>query len=322
MAKQAADFQEALNRIETAKVRDEIWMVIDALSGSINSVLDDDEMDPAGKQAAIVKTVAEFSAAVSGCVSNWCAGKTAGLQKKDGGSTRPQKTGAGGSTRRELADPDDAADEDVDEGNEEEQEEEEMTIDKSRMSPEDRAAYEELVKKYAPAGEGGSGAAAPGAQSGAADPAVQKREPGQPAAPSAVSAEIQNELEELRKFREDMELERMVTFAKKYEVIGKKPDELGRKLLAAKAAGGTAYNDMVSILDEMVALQESSDSFHEIGKSVSGGTIADSGNAAWEKIEKKADELQAANPDLKRHQAIDMACMQNPTLVHEYEGTM
>ena len=41
---------------------------------------------------------------------------------------------------------------------------------------------------------------------------------------------------------------------------------------------------------------------------------------AWAKIEKKADEMQAASPGMSRVDAIDAACRQNPQLVHEYEN--
>ena len=60
--------------------------------------------------------------------------------------------------------------------------------------------------------------------------------------------------------------------------------------------------------------------FSEVGKS--GSFTTGSENGAWAKIEKKADDIQAQNPKIDRHSAIDMACMQNPDLVHDYENNM
>ena len=37
-------------------------------------------------------------------------------------------------------------------------------------------------------------------------------------------------------------------------------------------------------------------------------------------VKQKADEIQAASPTMSRTAAIDMACQQNPQLVHEYEN--
>ena len=74
---------------------------------------------------------------------------------------------------------------------------------------------------------------------------------------------------------------------------------------------------MIGILDASVEAVSKSGMFAEIGKSGGyGGGEPD----AWSKIEKKADEIQVANPSMSRAAAIDKACEQNPQLVHEYEN--
>lgn len=128
------------------------------------------------------------------------------------------------------------------------------------------------------------------------------------------------ELQRLRKRADDEDARQLTEVAKKYEIIGKKPKELVPVLKALKDAGGTAYDDMIGVLDASVEAVNKSGVFAEIGKSGSYG--ADTGAEAWSKIEKKADEIQAQNPKMGRYQAIDMACMQNPTLVHDYENEM
>ena len=129
---------------------------------------------------------------------------------------------------------------------------------------------------------------------------------------------VAEELKRLRKRADEEDAKALTEVAKKYEIIGKKPEELVPVLKALKAAGGSAYDDMISVLDASVEAVNKSGVFSEIGKSGSYGTGEET--AAWSKIEKKADEIQATNPKMSRHQAIDMACMQNPTLVHDYEN--
>lgn len=129
---------------------------------------------------------------------------------------------------------------------------------------------------------------------------------------------VAEELKRLRKRADEEDAKALTEVAKKYEIIGKKPEELVPVLKSLKAAGGTAYDDMISVLDASVEAVNKSGVFSEIGKSGSYGSGEET--AAWAKIEKKADEIQAQNPNMGRHQAIDMACMQNPNLVHEYEN--
>lgn len=128
------------------------------------------------------------------------------------------------------------------------------------------------------------------------------------------------ELKMLRKRADEEDERRLTDVAKKYEIIGKKPEELVPLLKSLKAAGGTAYSDMISVLDASLDAVNRSGVFEEIGKSGSYSSSQD--NGAWSRIEKKADEIMAANPNMGRYQAIDMACMQNPSLVHEYENEM
>ena len=132
---------------------------------------------------------------------------------------------------------------------------------------------------------------------------------------------VAEELRNLRKFREEAEDREIMAVAKKYELLGKKPEELAPVLKSLKAAGGTAYTDMISVLDANLAVVQAAPAFTEIGKRGGYGTPATDADAAWAKIEKKAEEIMKSAPTLTRAQAIDKACEQNPDLVHEYEGT-
>ena len=318
MEAQAASFRKSLDDRERKIAKDEISYVCSALGESLWSILEDGTIEPQARGEAMAKSLGEFSRTAAECITKWRDGKAA-LVEKAGTEPVGQSDEVSKNTSNEMEGEDDL-----------------MGIDKSRMTPEERAVYDELVRKYASNDDGvdtkedlnkakASKVDPEGNQDGTddaddVDEADQEKKKKCSTKKSVdtddVTKDLRAELESLRKFRSDMELKQIETFAKKYEVLGKKPEELAKTLKAAKDAGGTAYNDMISMLDEMVSMQEAT--FAEIGKS--GHMSADAGNDAWEKIEKKAGELQASNPKLGWHQAVDMACMQNPSLVHDYEN--
>ena len=122
------------------------------------------------------------------------------------------------------------------------------------------------------------------------------------------------ELKALRKRADEAEDKELLTVAKKYELLGKKPEELSKTLKVLKSAGGSAYDDMISVLDASLATVEKSGAFSEVGKNGSGTPDA------WTQIEHHADEIQKAAPTMTRVEAINTACEQHPELVAEYEN--
>ena len=214
--------------------------------------------------------------------------------------------------------------------------EKEPMVDVSKMTPAEKLIYEDIVKRYSVEEGKPEETADPVAKADTEeDDDMEKcggktKKSADAQADVAKSAEetediykglhplVAEELKSLRKRADEEDAKALTEVAKKYEIIGKKPEELVPVLKALKAAGGTAYDDMIGVLDASVEAVNKSGVFSEIGKSGSYGYGEET--AAWAKIEKKADEIQAANPELGRHQAIDMACMQNPGLVHDYEN--
>ena len=204
-------------------------------------------------------------------------------------------------------------------------EESDMKIDKTKLTPEELAQLEAIEKK--------AGIQEPDPKT--ADDGVKKNEP-QPAktegdgdtkkaAPEGktedgediykgLHPEVAKELKELRKRADAAEERELLEVAKKYELVGKKPEELAKTLKAMKSAGGSAYDDMISVLDASLALAEKSGAFSEVGKSGSGQPDA------WDQIEKHAAEILKASPTLSRAEAIEKACEQHPELVAEYEN--
>lgn len=196
----------------------------------------------------------------------------------------------------------------------------EMKIDKSKLTPEELAQLEAIEKKAGvqepkedPPADGGVKKTEP-----AAEP-TKKSDP----APSGNDGEdiykglhpaVAAELKELRKRADAAEEREMLDVAKKYELLGKKPEELAKTLKTLKAAGGSAYDDMIGVLDASLATVEKSGAFSEVGKSGSGHPDA------WDQIEKHAAEILKAAPTLSLAEAIEKACAQHPDLVAEYEN--
>lgn len=129
---------------------------------------------------------------------------------------------------------------------------------------------------------------------------------------------VRAELERLRKQADAAEERELQEVAKKYEIIGKKAEELVPLLKSLKSAGGDAYAQMITVLDASVAAVEKSGLFTEVGKS--GGAGAGSADSAWTQIEKHAEAIQKAAPAMTWAEAVDKACEQHPDLVHEYEN--
>lgn len=120
-------------------------------------------------------------------------------------------------------------------------------------------------------------------------------------------------------FIEEQKKKEMVELAKKYDILGQKPEELGPQLYELKKSNEDMYNTVIKTLDGQVALIEKSPVFAEIGKSGRGGSTVASGGAVA-KAEAKAREIQKAHPDMSHDEAIAKAWMDNPELMDEYDA--
>ena len=220
-----------------------------------------------------------------------------------------------------------------------------MKIDKSKLTQEEQAQLDAIIKKAEVSDD-------PAPQTEQPDTGVNKTAPSAQETPApSVAAAIESiehqayaaavsapppeaqvtnddiykglhpavaaELRDLRKRADEAENRELLGVAKKYEIIGKKPEELAPILKNLKAAGGNAYEEMIAILDASVQAVEKAGVFNEIGKS---GRSATSGaDDAWAQIEKHAEAIQKAAPNMPWYEAVDKACEQHPDLVHEYE---
>ncbi len=321
-------FGEKMTEVKRQKVADEMWSICYALQSSLQSILYDEDLDGATAQSMMEKSVSEFDEIIGESISSWSAGKISGI-KKDIGINDIES----------LKKFRDHLDENIEKAlNSEKGENEEMaTIDKSKMSPEDRAAYEDILKKYGineeedpvaksnvKPGENKEGEVEEddldkgcGKQttkksiSGQADPEEDIYKGLHPA--------VKAEIESLRKYREAAENREFMEVAKKYEVIGKKPEELASVLKSLKAAGGTAYDDMISTLDSMVAMADSSGIFSEIGKSGRGSHASVAKGKSEAQVESIAKAYMEKDPDLNYADALAKAWESNPELLASYD---
>ena len=327
-------FNERLDEAKNRKIADEIWDLCYALQSSLCSILNDSELDSAGAEAAMQESLGEFMEVAGVAVPRWSAGDTSGIAKKEtGGQVLPGTIDnavvtAGGTCGTGM------------EGGTG------MEIDKSKLTPAELAFLDSIEKRCGKEGTGvqDTGSTGEGAQeaggSNTPEPGVAKSQggstdstdtgiPGLPVpsvqeTPQDGSGDVYKglhpavkaEIEGLKKFREAAETKELQAVAKKYEIIGKKPDELVPVLKELKAAGGSAYNDMLAILDQTVDAIEKSGVFAEIGKT---GGSSNSSGGAWARAEAQAVELMKSKTGMTMQQALDAVLVADPGLAAECE---
>lgn len=330
--KSATTFDEQINAVSMDAIRDEIWSVCYALQNSLNSILCDPELDSTGKQETMNTSIEQFATAMREYIPDWAGGTSAKIKKN---LDAPDETDLpmvmkAHSNLEEI----------IQKSVETKGELEDMLkIDKSKMSAEERAAYDELIKKYAVDTDGDPSIEkkTPPKEDPKEDPDViddggakKKTDTTKSLTPPTENPDddiykglhplVKAKLEALEKRAEEAEDKELFAVAKKYEVLGEKPEELVKTLKSLKSAGGTAFNDMISILDRNVAMIDNSGVFGEIGKSFSGGaTTSVKKSAAEGKIDTIAKGLIEKDPSLSYNMALAKAWESHPELMAEYE---
>ena len=336
--KNSASFDEAYGEAKERRVCDEVWDVCLALNQSLCSILGDGALDGAAARTAMLESLEEFDSAAKDSIEQWSAGKTANVVLKNvpmDDATRALAKAAVDALNEQIEKHGHCENDDVTKDTATKKDgdkpegEDDMKIDKSKMTPAERAFYEEIEKRYGtdeagtPAGQTpppAEGTPAPAAPAEAGTPApadtgvAKSANPNPNPAPgyAPIDPRVQAELDSLRKFRESYEDRELHDVAKRYTLIGKKEDELFPILKSMKAAGGNAYDSYIAVLDESMKLAESSGTFSEIGKS--GGEAPD----AWARAEAKAAEIMKSK-NVTKAQAIDEVLMNDPALRAECE---
>lgn len=172
-----------------------------------------------------------------------------------------------------------------------------ITIDKSKFTAEQLAAYEELVAigkadvDPAAAEEemkddkpGFPPKKKPTEKAEVEDPMETKK------SATEQSPEIKAALDELANLKKSYEMDKMIEVAKKYAPLGKKEDELAKTLYDMKKSNEANYNAYIAILDESLGIVEKSGLFTEIGKSA-GNSGSGNGNSVEAKVDARAQEI-------------------------------
>lgn len=253
----------------------QVYETTEALRKSLESIIADDSLTPVEKHDMMAESLQQFTLEATDCMESWslAIGKAEDEEEF--------------YDDEEDFDEDDPGDEENDNPDEPGAEPEKKTVEKgvfdmdtidiTKMSPEDQAVLSALIAKYNPA-----------------EAPAQEMHP-----------DVKKALDEVADLRKSIEIGEMTAIAKKYEIIGKKADELGAKLYELKKAGEQHYNDYVALLDEQVKMQESTGLFKEYGTSRTGTPTDLDGMVA---------ELRKADPNLTREQAICKAFETNPNL--------
>lgn len=200
-----------------------------------------------------------------------------------------------------------------------------MIIDKNKLEPDERTEFERLIAK---------GMVDPKAAQEELEEQVpstppkkkpteednkvtetKKHAPAEPEVPQFVKDAIKKSEE----FMEGIQKKEMVELAKKYEILGQKPEDLGTQLYDLKKSDEKMYNTCISMLDGQLALIEKSPVFAEIGKSGNRGSSV-AGGSAEDKVNAKAREIMKADPSMNYTDAIAKAWIENPDLADEYDA--
>nr|DAI35755.1 MAG TPA: hypothetical protein [Caudoviricetes sp.] len=302
----AKTFGAANSELKQQRVCEEIWNVTDALRSSLFSIIRDDTV--ADKTALLKQSVSEFHAAALGFANQWGDGNIAEVQKHmnpiamTAEDIAIMKSRVAAMTEESVkeTEPVMKAEEDA-----------EMKIDKSKMTAEERAFFEDIEKRY-----GAPETEVPPAPTVQPTVAVQDA-PVQKSAAEVlkdVMPEFAAMLENVQKRMEKQEDAEIMEVAKRYELLGKKPEELAPVLKSTKAASEEAYNQIVTALDAALDIAKRSGMFNEIGSNGNGGATD-----AEARIAKRVEEIRKAHPEMSVFVARDMAFQENPELIAEFE---
>lgn len=289
VVKDAQSFSDITARQE---VDDNVWKYLMALNSAINSIVNDGDIDAAEKETKLNESLSQFNAKMTAIFT-----AIVGIVKTD-----DNNPGEIGKSNKEG---DDTMDFNFD------------NIDKSALSAEELATFEALAKKSMKKPEETPPAAEP-----ATPPATEPTTKSVETTPSAAeeNPEVKKalaELAEAKKAYEDMVAKQaeneMLEVAKKYSILGKKPEDLVGTLQTLKKSGDAAYNAYIEALDAQVDMVNKSGIFGEVGKS----THADAGtyDEAYAKTETLAKSIMTEKGCTKE-QAMVEVWRQNPDLAN------
>jgi hypothetical protein len=338
VAKEATTFDEELQREILREVTSEMWGFCYSLSDSFYSIIYDNEMDADAKRDMMFLSLDEFAETARNAIPQWAAGKKAGREtvvkelnhnSAEGGAENQKEVTENMLFEKSKMKPEELA-------TLEEFEKKYGIAGNEGTGAGAGGATADAVQTgaatgAAQAGAGANTAAGDVAKGAAATAGTQAAAggtataPGVSAAAQAGTAELHPEVrkalddnralaEQVLELTKSLEIKDLTASAAKYEIIGKKAEELAPKLYELKKAGGTAYADYVALLDEQLTLVEKGGLFAEVGKSRSGSALTGG------ELEAKAAEIRKSNSGLSFAEAFAKAYEENPELAAQYDA--
>lgn len=287
--KDAQTFNTVIARQE---MDDTLWRCMCAYEQSVRSIVNDGEVEAAQKETMLNDSLEAFNDKMKSLFPELIGVVT----------TTKTDDNAPGQIDKSIIEGDDTMEFNFD------------NIDKSALSAEELATFEALAKKSMKKPED-----TPPATEPATPPATEPAKKSVETTPSDVeeSPAIKKALEKLEaatKAYEDMVAKQaeneMLEVAKKYAILGEKPEDLVGTLQTLKKSGDAAYNAYIKSLDAQLDMVNKSGIFNEFGKSTHGDVDV---NEAFDKtetlakaraaekgisIEKARCEIWEENPDL------------------------
>ncbi len=273
-----------------------IWDISGAMCESLRSILFDDELSADAKRAMLEQTAAQVREAILSDLGE-CIEESPDVSKadKEGAPDEEDKPEDDEQTEKGCKNREKTAKAASKEG-----ETIMSDFDTTNLTPEEKAQFDLFKSKLVVKSD------------------VPTAAPVYDPEKDTVAKAMREEIEVLKKdaevMRDQMVQRELEGVAKKYEVLGKKPEELVPVLKSMKAAGEAVYDQYIKTLDEHLDVIEKSGMFSEIGKR---GTSAS--NDPVEKVYAAAAEIRKSNPALSHAEAVDQAWAQHPELVNEYE---
>lgn len=190
----------------------------------------------------------------------------------------------------------------------------ENMIDINKMTPEDKTAYESLIKKYISDNKQDNKPDSKQVnktnEHKQSEVQTTVNNQGSELSPEVKKAidELESTKAEVEKLKKSLELKELGTVVKKYEILGKNLEELTTKLYELKKSSDTGYNDYIALLDEQVEMVKSLGLFNEIGTSRNGETNVN------KQLEQKIQDIMKADTSITYEQAFVKACDENDEL--------
>lgn len=293
-------FENNLKRINNRKIYDEIYNICNALQDSFFSIINDNELDIENTKKAMIESFEQFANVTNNAIEQWSSGKSAELEEQAELATVEKNTVASDISIKEK-------------------EGETTMIDKSKLTEAERAFLESIEKRYGIETQRKTTAeGTTEVEKSAPKEQIETQDKDTDNIYKGLNPTIKAELESLKKFKENAENKELEAIAKKYEIIGEKKDKLVPLFKSLKLAGGTAYDDTITMLDNAVTAIEKSGIFKEIGKTGSNTGSAGANGEAWAKAEAQAMDIMKAK-NITKAQALDEVFINNPELAVECE---